>query len=213
MKRILLLLAVTLAARSVVLAADCCAKTGRPSCCSEIQTEPTSFTEKSLYQLDSTWTNDSGSAINLASLKGRPQVVAMFFANCAYTCPLLVHNMKQIEAALPENVRTNVGFVLVSFDSERDTPAALHNYRLQHQLDSRRWTLLHGNPDDVLELGALLGVKFKKDAQGQFMHSNVITFLNSEGEIAFQETGLNLSPAHVVDKLVRERDRLIDSRR
>jgi protein SCO1/2 len=190
-----------------MLAADCCAKTGRPACCSEVETAPTALTEKSLYQLDSTWTNDSGAAISLASLKGRPQVVAMFFANCAYTCPLLVHNMKQIEAALPENLRTNVGFVLVSFDSERDTPAALHDYRVQHQLDSRGWTLLHGNPDDILEFAALLGVKFKKDAQGQFMHSNVITFLNSEGEIAFQETGLNVSPADVVDKLVREGDR------
>jgi protein SCO1/2 len=207
MNRILLLLAVTLAARSAVLAADCCAKAGHPSCCAEVQTAPTSVTEKSLYQLDSTWTNDNGAAINLTSLKGRPQVVAMFFANCAYTCPLLVHNMKQIEAALPENLRTNVGFVLVSFDSERDTPAALHDYRVQHQLDSRGWTLLHGNPDDILEFAALLGVKFKKDAQGQFMHSNVITFLNSEGEIAFQETGLNVSPADVVDKLVREGDR------
>src|SRR5262249_5586746 len=104
--------------------------------------------------------------------------------------------------ALPENLRTNVGFVLVSFDSERDTPAALHKYRLEHQLDSGRWTLLHGKPDDVLELSALLGVKFKKDAQGQFMHSNVITFLNSEGEISFQETGLNLSPAVVAQKLI-----------
>jgi protein SCO1/2 len=204
MKQILLFLAVVMMAHNAVLAADCCAKSGRPSCFSEAATAPASLTDKSLYQLDSTWTNDSGHGLKLSSLKGRPQVVTMFFANCAYACPLLVQNMKQIEAALPENVRTNVGFVLVSFDSERDTPAALHDYRLQHELDARRWTLLHGNTDDVLELAALLGVKFKKDAQGQFMHSNVITFLNSEGEIAFQETGLNIALADVVGKLVHQ---------
>jgi protein SCO1 len=91
--------------------------------------------------------------------------------------------------------------VLVSFDTERDTPAALHQYRLQHDLAAERWTLLHGSNDDVLELAALLGVKFKKDAQGQFMHSNVLTILNSQGEIAFQETGLNPSTERMAEKL------------
>src|ERR1051325_9295583 len=95
--------------------------------------------------------------------------------------------MQQLEAALPANLRTNVGFLLVSFDTERDTPAALKNYRAQHGL-AANWTLLHGEADDVLDLAALLGVKFKKDAQGQFMHSNIITVLNADGEIAYQQT-------------------------
>src|SRR5262245_37699002 len=102
----------------------------------------------------------------------------MFFANCEYACPILVHDMKRIEAALPENLRANVGFVLVSFDGDRDTPVALAQYRKNHGL-AANWTLLRGTPDDVLELGLLLGVKFKKDFRGQFAHSNVITVLDS----------------------------------
>jgi protein SCO1/2 len=43
----------------------------------------------------------------------------------------------------------------------------------------------------VLDLAAILGVKFKKDAQEQFLHSNLITLLNARGEIAYQQTGLN----------------------
>ena len=165
----------------------------RHSCCAAKMTEnaPACFTGKSLYQLDSTWTNDAGKAVTLASLRGRPQIVAMFFANCTYACPLLVYQMQQIEATLPMSVRTNVGFTLVSFDSERDTPAALSAYRLAHKLDDGRWTLLRGSPGEVLELGALLNVKFKKDSQGQFQHSNVITLLNADGEIAYQQLGLN----------------------
>ena len=51
--------------------------------------------------------------------------------------------------------------------------------------------------DDTLEMAALLGVKFKKSADGQFAHSNVITILNPEGEIIHQQIGLgqNLIPA------------------
>ena len=55
----------------------------------------------------------------------------------------------------------------------------------------KNWNLLSGSADDVLEVAALLGVRYKQDATGQFMHSNLITILNSDGEIVHQQTGLN----------------------
>lgn len=173
------------------------------SCCEPAQmpvAAPAHLTDKSIYQLDSTWTNDAGGVVNLASLRGRPQIVTMFFAHCAYACPMLAFQMKQIEAALPEALRNKVGFVLVTFDTERDTPTALHAYRVQHDLEKERWTLLRGGPDDVLDLAALLNVKFKKDAQGQFLHSNVITLLNADGEIAFQQLGLNVEQREIIQR-------------
>jgi len=115
----------------------------------------------------------------------------MFFASCQFTCPLTVVRLKQLEAALPPEIQAKVGFTLVSFDSVRDTPTALKNYRTQHALSSDAWTLLNGSPNSVLDLAAVLGVKFKQDAQGQFSHSNLITLLNSEGEIVHQFAGLN----------------------
>jgi protein SCO1/2 len=180
----------------------------RHACCAASEPShaaPIQLTDKSLYQLDSTWTNDLGAPFKLGSLRGRPQIVVMFFANCSYACPLLVFQMQQIEAALPEAVRSQVGFTLVSFDTERDTPAALHNYRLQHALPDGRWTLLRGSPDDVLDLAALLNVKFKKDAKGQFLHSNVISLLNAEGEIVCQQAGLN--QGH--DEIIRRASELV----
>jgi protein SCO1/2 len=174
------------------------------SCCasSEAVSVPRArLSDSSLYQLDSAWTNDTGAVVKLASLKGRPQVVAMFFANCTYACPMLVYQMQQIEASLPETLRDKVGFTLISFDTERDIPAVLHNYRVGHALANERWTLLRGGPDDVLELAALLSVKFKKDAQGQFLHSNVITLLNAEGEILCQQTGLNGDQGEIIRRV------------
>ena len=159
--------------------------------CCEKGKAPGEFTDRSLYQVGSVWTNDAARPVRLSSLKGRPQIVTMFFANCQYACPVLVHDMKRIEQALPENVRTNVGFVLVSFDSKRDTVDALHDYRTRNELNANRWTLLRGESDDVRELAALLGVNFKQGADGQFAHSNIITLLNADGEIVHRQTGLN----------------------
>src|SRR5262245_43150801 len=74
------------------------------SCCAKELTASSVISDRSLYQLDSSWTNDTGGILKLASLAGRPQVVTMFFANCQFACPVLVHDMKKIEAALPENL-------------------------------------------------------------------------------------------------------------
>jgi protein SCO1 len=161
------------------------------TCCTTTALDPGRFSDTSLYQLDSTWTSATGKKLQMGEFKGRVQIVTMFFARCEFACPILVHDMKRIEAALPATLRTNVGFLLVSFDSERDTPEALHAYSQRVELDTNRWTLLRGSPDDVLEFAALLGIKFKRDFRGQFAHSNVITVLNAAGEVVFQQIGLN----------------------
>lgn len=161
----------------------------------------TNYTDKSIYQLESTWTSDADKKVKLGVLRGKPQVVAMFFSSCQFTCPLTVNDMKNIEFALPQNVRTNIGFTLVSFDSQRDTPSALKTYRAVHALNMQNWTLLRGGPDDVRELAALLGVVYKQDANGDFAHSNLITILNAEGEIVFQKQGVNIDPQEIVRQI------------
>jgi len=160
------------------------------SCCVKAET-PAAFTDKSIYQTESIWTTDQEKHIKLSALAGRPQVVAMFFAHCQFACPIIVNDMKRIEAALPADVSDRIGFNLVSFDAKRDTPSALAEYREARDLPAKSWTLMCGHPDDVLELAALLGVRFKEDGNGQFAHSNVITILNAQGEIVHQQIGLN----------------------
>ena len=175
----------------------------KPPCCRKVEASaPT--TDKSLYQLESVWTSDVGTETKLEVLKGRPQVLAMFFSHCEYACPILLHDMKRIEAALPESLKGQVDFVLVSFDTERDTPVALKAFREKEKLPAKNWSLFTGQPDDVRELAALLGVNYQKDAKGQFAHSNLITILNADGEIAYQLQGLNQRVDDVVAVLEKE---------
>ncbi len=178
-----------------------------PPCCQKELAPGKPLTDGSLYQLESKWTSDVGREIRLGVLRGKPQVVVMFFATCEFACPILLHDMKRLEAALAEKTRDEVGFILVTFDSQRDTVAALHAYREKQQLSPKRWTLLRGEPDDVRELAALLGINYQRDARGQFAHSNIITLLNREGEIVHQVNGLNTSveePAKILTRLTQE---------
>ena len=179
-------------------------KGGADCCSTDAPKAAVAVTDKSIYQLDSSWTTDAGQPVKLAALHGKVQVVAMFFASCTYACPLIVQDMKQIEGKLPPNVRGKVGFTLITIDPERDTPTALHEYRATRKLAMDRWTLLRGNADDTLEFAALLGVKFKREITGQFAHSNLITVLNAEGEIIHQVVGLNQDLSATIGRIVVE---------
>ena len=57
-------------------------------------------------------------------------------------------------------------------------------------LDLASWSLLSGHPDDVLKLAMLLGITYTRDQQGGFMHSHVLTVLNSAGEMVHRQEGL-----------------------
>jgi len=169
---------------------DGCASGGKPPCCREAVASA-AYTDKSIYQLDSIWTSDVGKDLKLGVFQARSQVLAMFFASCEYSCPIIVHDMKRIQEALAPALRDTVNFTLVSFDTERDTPAALRGYRKRQNLGTDHWSLLTGKPDDLRELAALLGVNYQKDARGQFAHANVIAVLNPAGEIVHRQVGLN----------------------
>jgi formylglycine-generating enzyme required for sulfatase activity len=126
-----------------------------PCCLVEKSASPPHLaSDRSLYQLGSTWTSDDAHETKLDALRGRPQVLALFFASCEFSCPILVHELKALEESLPAELRDAVGFTLVSIDPERDTPTALRAYRERLRLSREHWTLLRGNADDVRALAA-----------------------------------------------------------
>lgn len=172
-----------------------------PSC--RVGLPPGKYSETSLYTLDSTWTTDAGREVKLNVLRGYPQVVAMFFTNCQHSCPLIVADMKSIEKALPRGVRSKVDFLLVSIDPNRDTPEVLRAFREKHRLGTEHWTLLRGSADAVKSLAEKLGFQYYPGSEKQFGHTLVISILNQNGEIVFQQGGVGALPDGAVDTLVR----------
>lgn len=161
----------------------------KKSCCSE--EDAAEYSENSIYNLESDWITQSGVEINLGSLRGKPVILTLFYASCTYACPILINDMKKIESSLSRNKLNDFRFVLVSIDPDRDKPENLLKIFNMNNLDSKRWTLLTGNKDNVMNLAALIGFKFKVDGKGGFSHSNLITLLNEDGEIVHQHVGLN----------------------
>jgi protein SCO1/2 len=155
----------------------------------------------SVYDLQSQWRDQDGNARALASLRGRVQVMAMVYTHCTHTCPQIVVELKQLEAALSPEERARTGFVLVSLDPERDTPAQLEAFATSLRLDPAAWTLLTGDADDVRELAAVLGIRYRGEADAQISHSNAYLVLDADGGIVHRQDGLGSGTAPVLARI------------
>jgi protein SCO1/2 len=147
----------------------------------------------SIYHVESHWLNQRSERTNIADLQGKVQVVAFVYTYCEHSCPLIIANLKRIEAGLSVEQKSEVQLLLISLDPARDSPEVLKRYMLDHDLDERLWVMLNGDPDDVLELSALLGVRYRPmDSKSKdIAHSNMITVLDRQGRIHYQMKGLN----------------------
>ena len=162
----------------------------------------------SIYPLDVALTDQDGKTIKLDVFRGRPVIISMFYASCPHACPLLVSNVLQVEAALPPGVRDKTRVLLVSFDPARDTAQVLREVMRSRKLDRTRWTLATAPDDQVREIAAVLGIKYREtvlDGDGgvrrEYNHSSVITLLDAEGRIDLRADGLADGAAPVVRRL------------
>ncbi|MDH5566114.1 MAG: SCO family protein [Myxococcales bacterium] len=146
--------------------------------------------DRSVYQLADPWVQANGEAFRLAQLRGHPVLVLLFYGTCEHACPILVHDLQRLDAALDPEQRVAVRYLLVSFDPERDTPERLAAYAREHGLDPPRWTLLHGDPDQIRALALVLGIRYRPTGDGGFSHTSRITLLDREGVVRAQIDGL-----------------------
>ncbi len=137
----------------------------------------------SVYLLDDAFSDQAGKPFKLADRRGRPQLVAMFYTSCRYICPLIVDSAKGVEHALSPAERARLGVLLVSLDPARDDTAALASVARKRKLDPARWTLARTDAGAVRRVAALLGVRYRALADGEFNHTSALVLLDAEGRV------------------------------
>ena len=146
---------------------------------------------RSIYQLAGAWTDGAGRPFQLAALRGKPVLVLLFYGTCQSACPVLVHDLQRVDEKLSPEERAGLRYLLVTFDPTVDTPERLAAYAREHGLAGDRWTLARGTPDQVRELAAVLGVKYRSTGDGQYSHTQRITLLDRDGVVIEKFDGLD----------------------
>ena len=161
--------------------------------------------ERSVFRLDASWTEDSGKELHLRDLDG-VQVVTFFYTSCEAACPLTVKALQLLAREAPPEIRDHTRFVLISVDPARDSVAALRRYRSAMHLEKGRWRLLRGSETDVRKLAALLGFNYEQIDSGDIVHSNLVTVLNPRGEIVHQQSAVSGDRALLADAIRRAQE-------
>lgn len=170
---------------------ECCKK--------EESTEQNANTGESIFNLTSNWTTQNKTSFQLSQLKGKLTIAAMVFTHCESACPRIVADIKRIEKSFTTQELTKIQFLLISMDPERDTAERLLEFSKEHQLNAN-WTLITAPEDATMEIANVLNVRIKKLSEGGFDHSNTIFLFDQNGNISFQQNGLEQTPTDIINK-------------
>lgn len=159
------------------------------------------YSDMSIYNLPSQWTNQDGEEVALKDFQGKVLVTVMIYTSCKIACPRLVADMRNIKKQLPEKMLDDVEMVLVSIDPETDTPERLKQFAKENVMDGPPWTFLRSTEANTREFAAVLAVNYTEISPMDFSHSNIISVFNDKGELIFQQEGLNVNSDATVKKI------------
>lgn len=134
----------------------------------------------SIYQVTVALTDQAGKPAPLDRYAGQPTIVSMFYSSCPHVCPMLVSSVQRLEKELPAAQRGRLRVLFVSLDPA-DTPKALQEVVARHGIDTTRWSLVRTSADEVRQVAAALGVRYRQLPDGSFSHSTILTLLDAQG--------------------------------
>ena len=150
-----------------------------------------------LYQLPLVLTDQHGKARDWRERRGKPQLVAMFYSNCRFICPLIIESGKAVERQLAPAQRAGLGVLYISMDPARDTPARLAQLVRERRIDDARWTVAAPRPSDVRAVAGVLDIRYRQLSDGEFNHTSALLLLDADGRILArtEKMGSDVDPA------------------
>jgi protein SCO1/2 len=162
--------------------------------------------DHSLYHLDAVFTDHRNETFQLEDFRDEPVIVVMFYGNCTEVCPILIRDTWRLYGALDEALQQKTTVLAISFDTENDTPEVLKDYAEYEQLDLPKWHFVTAQHTNIRMLATMLGVKYQQTSDGHFAHSNLITVLDTNGNITKRVEGLNQpmeEAAQIIEGMVK----------
>ena len=154
----------------------------------------------SLYQSDVALTDQNGRVFHLADLRGEPVLVSMFYGSCQMVCPMIFETLHATLAKGGKPAHDGVRVLMVTVDPERDSVPALKKTAAAHHADDR-WQVARASATGTREVAALLGVQYRRLADGDFNHSSTILLLDAEGRITARTNTLGAVDPKLVESM------------
>ncbi|MCB0322473.1 MAG: SCO family protein [Bdellovibrionales bacterium] len=144
-------------------------------------------------------TDSGGNPFNERQLDGQVWVANFFFTSCQGPCPLTMAQLAQLTRSL--DGISDVRFLSISIDPERDTPARLTEYAAGIRQQDARWYVAVAELDHVTELikdGFRVGQGGSVEA-----HSTTFVLVDAKRQIRGYYSGLRAEEMERLEKDIR----------
>lgn len=142
-------------------------------------------------------TDQHGSAVSLASLKGKPVLVDFIYTSCASTCPRLTAKMVEIAHALGPELGPDATIISITLDPEHDNPTELAKYAKVQGAENAGWLFLTGPPAQIDQVLAAYKLRRDRESDGSVTHSVSAFLLGRDGRQLRQYNALDVSAKSV----------------
>jgi protein SCO1 len=159
---------------------------------------------------DFTLTTQDGAPLSLGELRGKVVALTFIYTSCTDSCSLLTAYMAGLQRPLGQDFGSNVYFLSVTVDPERDTPEALRRYAAGFGADPAGWAFLTGTPALVREVAGRYGVFVREVPGGEVQHTFLTSVIDRRGTLRVQYLGARFDPGDLLRdlrSLLREGER------
>jgi protein SCO1/2 len=158
---------------------------------------------------DTALTDQNGGTFRLSDLRGRVAFVLFGFTNCPDACPLSMERLRELQHT-GQVAASDVAYVMISVDGERDTPAAMKAFLAKYSSD---FIGLTAEPSRVNPVAQQFNAMFFKgsrhahDGGYEVAHSPQIFVLDPKGRLRAEVYSASLEAmAGVANALLREEE-------
>ena len=156
---------------------------------------------------DATFRDQDDKKRTFQSFQGSTVVITFIYTRCPFPtfCPLMDRHFATIQDKLKEDpaLKTRVHLVSVSFDPLTDTPPVLKQHAQTLGADTKVWTFLTGDRDDVDRFGSRFGVGVSRalNDQRDITHNLRTAIVDQTGKLVKVYIGNEWTPDQVLADL------------
>jgi protein SCO1/2 len=150
---------------------------------------------------DFTLTTQDNTELSLAELRGKVVAITFLYTHCTDTCPLLTAKLVAIQNELGSRFGSDVFFLSISVDPERDRPEVLKRYAQALGCDPAGWAFLTGTDAEIREVARRFGVFLEPRAGGDIDHNLLTSLVDRHGTLRVQYMGMQFDPREFLHDL------------
>jgi protein SCO1/2 len=138
---------------------------------------------------DYAFTDQNGVKFDVKSWFDRPMVVSFVFTNCPVVCPAITSSLSRIVKENKERLGKDFRILTISFDTAKDTPDIMLKFGHNFTEDFTNWKFVTGSEATVKAFADKVGIVYKADGAGGFLHTVGVTVVGPGGKVSAQVFG------------------------